>query len=306
MQVEPLNLPGVSETVRRRYLSHLTRIGVRRNWMRAGERIPSRDDRRNVILSGLGGIGVLLTGCAGAPGDRRELDSESGRTFERADRDTRIIAHRGCADQYPENTILAVEQSAPHVDMIEIDIQRCASGELVVFHDDELDRLTEATGAVSTTDWEKIRELTVLDSGESIPQLSTLLEAVPADTGVNIELKHVGMADDILAAASGVDNQILYSSFSGEALRELGELDEDLALAYIFRDSPEINLSIAADIGCVAVNPSVELVFGSDIVENAHSDGFDVNVWTVDDAETAAALRETGVDGLIVDRWDIF
>ena len=253
-------------------------------------------NRRGLLLSTVGCVVAPLAGCVGTP------PRTDGGT---ATRDVRVIAHRGCADQYPENTVLAAERSAPYVDMIEVDVQRCGSGELVVFHDDELDRLTDATGSVATTDWERLRELTVLDSEQHIPLLSDLLDAVPADTAVNVELKHEGMAADVMDAASAVENEILFSSFSATALREIRERDDAASLALVVADSPEISRSIAADLGCVAVHPDYELVLGTEFVARAHEDGFAVNAWTVDDEETAAALVEAGVDGLFVDRWDV-
>lgn len=240
--------------------------------------------------------------------DSSTTDDEATDTTTDADstgRDVRVIGHRGCADQYPENTVHAIEQSAPHVDMIEIDVQRCGSGELVVFHDDDLDRLTGASGSVSTTDWADLRELTVLDSGEPIPLLTDVLDALPADTGLNIELKHDGLAEQLRALTEGVENELLFSSFSATALRELRELDPAAALALVIHDSPDINRSIAADLGCVAIHPSTEMVLESSFVRDAHDDGFLVNTWTIDDASQARAVIDAGVDGLFVDRWDI-
>ncbi len=221
------------------------------------------------------------------------------------DTELTVIGHRGCADQYPENTVLAVRQSAPHVDMIEIDVQRCLSGELVVFHDDKLDRLTDASGAVSTTEWETLRELRILDSDETIPLLADVLSAIPTDTAVNVELKHEGMADAVLDAVSAVDNDVLLSSFSVTALRELRARDDEIPLALIIHDEPDRNRAIATDLDCVAVNPGYEMVLGTDFVENAHADGLAVNAWTIADAETATRVIATGVDGVFVDRWDI-
>ncbi|WP_318568675.1 glycerophosphodiester phosphodiesterase [Salinigranum marinum] len=235
-----------------------------------------------------------------------ETDGDGTATeTEATDRDVRLIGHRGCADQYPENTLLAVRESAPHVDMIEIDVQRCGSGELVVFHDDELDRLTDATGSVSTTDWETLSELTVLDSDQRIPLLVALLEAVPSETAVNVELKHEGMADEVLEAAGAVDNEVLFSSFSPTALRELRERDADAPLAFVTNESPESSRSIATDLDCVAINPDYEMVLGTSFVADAHDEGLAVNTWTIDDAETAERVVDAGVDGLFVDRWDV-
>lgn len=214
------------------------------------------------------------------------------------------IAHRGCAAQYPENTVFAARQSAPHVDMIEADVRRCRSGELVVFHDDDLGRLTGVEGDVAATDWATLRDLEVGDSGEPIPRLPELLAAIPPGTGVNLELKHAGMAEAVLSAADAVDNDVLYSSFSVAALRELRERRPDAPLAYVFADDPDAGIGTAADLGCRAAHPDHRLVDGA-LVAAAHDAGLAVNAWTVERRETVVGLLDSGVDGLILDRWDV-
>jgi glycerophosphoryl diester phosphodiesterase len=253
--------------------------------------------RRGLLHSGIGGLSTLLAGCLGGPESTTDGASDG--------HEVRLIGHRGCADQYPENTIRAVEQSAPHVDMIEFDVQRCGSGELVVFHDDTLDRLTSASGQVSTTEWERLRELTILDSTETIPRFDDFLEAVPADTGVNIELKHTGMAEEIVPAAEECNNEVLVSSFRPDAIQEIRDRSETIDIAFLINDNPDSGRSFADDVGCVAINPSVDVALESDIVERAREDGLEVNVWVVDDSETAGRLVDVGADGLFVDRWDL-
>lgn len=219
--------------------------------------------------------------------------------------DVRVIGHRGCADQHPENTVLAVQQSAPHVDMVEIDVQRCASGELVVFHDEKLDRLTSASGRVAETDWQTLNSLTILDSDQTIPRLSDILTAVPPDTGVNIELKHDGLAADVLAATAGVENDLLFSSFSVPALQELRREDADIRLALVIGDTSGTAIQTAVTLDCVAIHPNHDLVLSTELRQVAQENGFEVNTWTVDDADTASRLVAAGVDGLFVDRWDV-
>ena len=75
--------------------------------------------------------------------------------------DVTLIGHRGCAAQYPENTVGAIERAAPHVDAVEIDVRRCGSGEVVVVHDADLGRLTGASGSVADADYDELRDLTV-------------------------------------------------------------------------------------------------------------------------------------------------
>ncbi|ATW89098.1 glycerophosphoryl diester phosphodiesterase [Halohasta litchfieldiae] len=239
---------------------------------------------------------MLLAGC---------MSRETMRDTQITGDDVQIVGHRGCAGQYPENTVLAMKRSAPHVDMIEIDVQRCGSGELIVFHDDTLDHLTEASGSVASTDWETIRELTVGDSEQTIPRLATVLDAIPTDTGVNIELKHVGIADDVLAIAAQIDNTVLYSSFQPAALSEVQTVDPTANCALLFADASEKSVQTAIDLDCTAIHPRYDLVLTTDLMKTARKNGFRVNTWTISDSDVATELIQTGVDGLIVDYWNL-
>lgn len=251
--------------------------------------------RRGLLRSRIDNLSTLSVGRNDGPGP----------TTDDPERDVQLIAHRGCGGHYPENTIRAVKQSAPHVDMIEFDVQRCGSGELVVFHDNNLDRLTNASGLVSETEWEKLRELKILDSSEKIPRFDEFLAAVPANTAVNIELKHAEMGDKIVSAAEECDNEVLVSSFWPAAIREVRNHNETIDRAFLINKDTEGGLSIAADMDCKAVNPSVEMALENAFVERAHENGFEVNAWTVDDVEVASRLIDVGVDGIFVDRWDL-
>ena len=223
-----------------------------------------------------------------------------------------VIGHRGCADRAPENTRLAVRRAAPHVDMVEVDVRRCGSGELVVVHDDRLRRLTGARGRVSETSYSTLRSLRVLDSDEPVPLLADLLGDVPDDVAVNVELKHGGMAADLLAVLDDVPNDVLVSSFGTETLRELYD-GSDLPLAYLFHQELRRlgrdwrhGLDVGRRLDCAALHPSVGLCTDDRAhVARAQEEGFAVNAWTVECARTARRLGRAGVDGLIVDDWAI-
>ncbi|MFC5972791.1 glycerophosphodiester phosphodiesterase [Halomarina salina] len=223
-----------------------------------------------------------------------------------------VIGHRGCADRGPENTRLAVRRAAPHVDAVEVDVRRCGSGELVVVHDDRLRRLTGSGGRVSETPYRTLRALRVLDSGEPVPLLAALLADVPDDVAVNVELKHAGMATDLLAVLDDVPNDVLVSSFEADVLRELYDVS-DLPLAYLFHQELRRlgrdwrhGLAIGRRYDCAALHPSVGLATDEpERILDAQEEGFAVNVWTVKRARTARRLRQAGVDGLIVDDWAV-
>ena len=89
----------------------------------------------------------------------------------------RCIAHRGFAKVNPENTVTAVRSAAEHTDVIEIDVRRCGSGELVVIHDETVERVTDGTGRVAELSADELTALDVLESGEGVPTLPSLLES---------------------------------------------------------------------------------------------------------------------------------
>ena len=232
--------------------------------------------------------------------------SEDGR--RRRDSDgVALIGHRGCAAQYPENTVAAIERAAPHVDAVEIDVRRCGSGELVVCHDAELERLTGATGRVADADWDELRELTVLDSGEPIPRLDRALAAAPEGTAVNVELKERGVAADALEVARDSGTTVWFSSFLPGALEALRDRAPEADRALLVADGDAASaVDRAVDLGCVAVHPAIDLATEPGYVEAAHDAGLAVNAWTAVDGADAARLLRAGVDGIIADRWDVF
>lgn len=224
--------------------------------------------------------------------------------------DIALIGHRGCAGQYPENTVSAFERAAPHVDAVELDVRRCASGEPVVVHDETLDRLTGGSGRVAETAWSELRSLSVLGSGDPIPRLADALAAVPADTAVNVELKAPAVVDDALAAAREVENEVWFSSFLPETLAAIRERDRDADRALLVADAGsdrpvEAVIDRAVDLDCAAVHPSMALATEPGVVDAAREAGLAVYVWTAADRADAMRLRDAGVDGIIADRWDL-
>lgn len=217
-----------------------------------------------------------------------------------------LIGHRGCADQYPENTVHAVTAASRHLDAVEVDVRRCKSGELVVFHDETVDRLTEGTGAVADLEWSELRALDVADSGESIPLLETVLSAVSDDVHLQVELKEVGLAEDVRAAVDEADSTVTISSFDPASLEEVNDLDWNARTGFLFVDDPETNVERAVELGCDAVHPHYDCCLQTDVVDAAHDRGLDVVAWKAARTEAeVAALRSTGVDGVTADRWDI-
>jgi glycerophosphoryl diester phosphodiesterase len=211
---------------------------------------------------------------------------------------TDLIAHRGFAGDHPENTLGAVRTASTAADAVEVDVRRCDSGDLVVVHDETVDRVTDASGPVSEFSREELAALDVFDSGEGVPTLAAVLSAA-GDTLVNVELKEA-VAEDVVRVVDEVDANVLYSSFHPEHLRALRAADPDADLAFVTHGGTEDPIGHTTALDCVAVHPEASTV-DTDLVAEAHEAGLAVNAWTVRDRETAKHLREAGVDGIVSD-----
>jgi glycerophosphoryl diester phosphodiesterase len=217
----------------------------------------------------------------------------------------RPIAHRGCLTQYPENTLAAFRGCAPSVAMIETDVRRCGSGELVVFHDDTLDRVTDATGEVASTPIEVLTEVSVLGSGEPIPTLTEVLDAVPETVGLNLELKGRDVAAETVATAAEYDHEVVVSSFyPDDVAAARGAGAETVAHLFYAEEPADFDvtaaLDAAAELDCSYVHPDVGICLETGIVGAAHARGVGVNAWTAETESEVLALRERGVDGAVI------
>lgn len=294
--------------------------------------------RRTFVAGTDAALGTAVldgSAIARAAGGKGDSDDTGGRPS--------VIAHRGYAGLYPQNTLGAFSRAARTADVIEIDVLPAADGTVAVFHDDKLDALTDAEGYVWDHPWSEVTEAEVLDSGETIPSLAEALEAIPADVGVNVEFKNPGsaemktgqvcgdelgaqmdlwrpMAERALGLIGRADNDVLVSSFSEAALAVVRELDPDLPVAYLFWNSIREGLRITETYDCEALHPPMQFVTETsmfepkaadpadttDLVGWAHERGKAVNVWTVATWHQADQLAAVDVDAVIADYPNLF
>lgn len=209
----------------------------------------------------------------------------------------RLIAHRGFAAAYPENTLTAVTQAAGRADAVEVDVRRCGSGEPVVIHDATVDRVTEGIGRVADYSCAELQDLDVCGSGEGVPSLAAVLEAVPDRVPVHAELKEPGLGPDVAALVKRCGNAVIISSFDAMVLSEYPVTGNE-SLAYLTRTAA--GLSVADALGCSFLHAHHGVCTRS-FVRQTHETGLAVNAWTIDSRETAARLADAGVDGVIAD-----
>lgn len=129
--------------------------------------------------------------------------AETGEPAESARQLPKIVAHHGYSGVAPENTLDAFAKAVDiGADMIELDVQRTADGEIVVFHDTELSRITGAEGMVSEWSYDRLQTLDA-GNGEHIPTLAEVLDLIqPTELGIYLELKDIGEAGRICCIGS--------------------------------------------------------------------------------------------------------
>lgn len=216
------------------------------------------------------------------------------------------FAHRGAAGHEPENTLLAVEKAITlGADWIEVDVY-AAEGELIVIHDERLERTTNGTGLVMERSFEYLRSLDA-GKGERIPTLVEVFDLVNRRAGINIELKGpdtaaftVSLIDEYVKKHGWTDDQFLVSSFSQCELGKVHTLMPQIRIGVILGGIRRRYVAFAKRHILYSVHPSLELV-NPRFVEHAHQRGLRVFVYTVNDVADIMRMKAMRVDGVFTD-----
>lgn len=216
-----------------------------------------------------------------------------------------VIGHRGAMGHETENTIASVQKALDlGVDMIEIDVFNIASGETVVFHDENVEELTNGGGKIEDYNIGTVKKL-ILDGGHSIPLLQDVLKTIQNKTRLNIELKGLGTADRVNFITSvyierfgWTQENFIISSFEWDELRDMREKNPDVPIAILTEDDPLDAIAIAKELKAEAINPDFETLTQENV--NAIKEaGFKIYTWTVNEAEDIERMKAFGVDGII-------
>jgi len=230
-----------------------------------------------------------------------------GRRWRRVGARPRIWAHRGASALVTENTLEAFAAAArAGADGVELDTMACQSGELVVFHDDDLERLAGRPERIAELSWTTLRALE-LAGGHRIPLLADVLDAC-RDVEINVELKSTGpgRAGGLPAAAAKLirdaraGDRVLVSSFDPWALVQLHGAAPELTTALLFHAGlplPARRGWMGPWVGASALHPE-HVLCSAAAVAGWRKAGYAVNVWTVDDPARLRELAAWGVDGV--------
>jgi glycerophosphoryl diester phosphodiesterase len=218
----------------------------------------------------------------------------------------RIWAHRGASAHAPENTIEAFELArTAGADGIELDVRLDREGNVVVFHDRDLQRLCGRDGCIEQLSSDERKALRVRGAG--VPLLEEVFHVL-GDLELNVELKanQPGRNGALVAATakvirqSGRADQVLVSSFDPFSLLQFYRELPDVALGFLFGADQTLPIRkgwLARAMGATVLHPEHTLCTAEN-VKAWHTSGRPVNTWTVDDPAELRRLDELGVDGV--------
>ena len=215
-----------------------------------------------------------------------------------------IIGHRGASGTAPENTLASFEKAIRlGVKMVELDVHRCASGELVVIHDENINRTTSGKGHVSDKTLEELKQFDA-GNGEKIPTLREVLNGINHHAKINIELKGADVAtptvellDEYKKNYSWEVEDFCVSSFDHQQLRQFRKLDNITNIGILYEGKPRGFSEMATVLRAFSVNISLHTV-NPDLVKEIHDSGLEVWVYTVNKLHDFNLLESIGVDAV--------
>ena len=263
---------------------------------------------------------VLLLSACGSNHSPRSLNPVG---------DVTVIGHRGAAELAPENTMAAFAKAAELGTGFELDVTLSSDGQVVVIHDDTLDRTTDGDGAVSNRSLQELRQL---DAGswysndfarERVPTLAEVLGVFGGRVPINIELKTSRDVEPLVEAVAAevrkVDlaDQVYVTSFNPLMLEHMAVVAPELRrgqLTHTFpRKDSELSVMQRVVLRRMWLNrrSRPDFIVVNDeratarFVDRWHNNNMQVLVYTVNDPQDMTRLYKLGVDGIITDRPDL-
>ena len=223
-----------------------------------------------------------------------------------------VWAHRGASGIVPENTLQAFAKAVElGADGVELDIQMSADGEIVVIHDEMVDRTSDGKGWVKDFTLEQLRQLDVSYGHKElghvcIPTMREVFELLkPTELTINIELKtgildYPGMEEKILIMTReyAFEDRVIYSSFNHYSVLRMKAIDPSIKCGML-EESWLINAgAYVASTGVECFRPFFKNMTPENVAE-VKSHGLEINTWTVNEEEDIREMFRVGVDSVI-------
>ncbi len=214
------------------------------------------------------------------------------------------IGHRGACGYEPENTLKSFRKALElGTDIIELDIRLCKTSEIVVIHDETVDRTTNGQGYVAAL---SLTELHSLDAGKGqrIPTLKEVLRLINKKIQINIEIKDpltveplAQMLTEYISKRHWRYDHFLVSSFDHTCLKKLHELNPEINIGILITKIPPGLKTLARQLNAYSINISKDYITPA-FTKQMQARGHKIFVWTVDNYKTINKMKKMGVDGI--------
>ncbi len=224
-----------------------------------------------------------------------------------------VWAHRGASGYAPENTLEAFELAVKlGADGVEFDVQYTKDGEIVVIHDESVDRVSNGSGLVSQMTLEQLRQLNFNKTHPEygfckIPTLDEVLELFkPTDLILNIELKtgvnfYPGLEEETVKKVRhfGLEKRVIYSSFNHASVLRIKKLAPNAKCAFLYNDGIADAADYATKYNIDTLHPSFNYLKYPFFVEACKKTGIEINTWTVNYEDAMLKCQQYGVNAII-------
>ena len=226
-----------------------------------------------------------------------------------SNKDVIVVGHRGAMGHALENTIESVKKAIKlNVDGIEIDVFKSKTGELIVYHDPFLSRLSNSNAFIEQISLDSIKKVE-LKGGLSIPTLNEVINIIPEKIFLNIELKGSNTAFETnkviieyLKEFNLPPSKFIISSFRWDELKKFRDLNKDIPIAILVDSLYKIDnaIKLAKEINAIALNPNNKFITKK-IVSKIQSNNIKVFPYTINSPKNIKRMKLMGVDAIITD-----
>lgn len=211
------------------------------------------------------------------------------------------IGHRGAKGYVAENTLASFQKAIElKVDGIELDVHLSSDGEIMVIHDQTIDRTTIGNGFVKDFTSYELKQF-------GIPTLTQVLDLLNHTFFVNIELKSNYSVEKVIiliekyVSENNWDyNNFMISSFLWTNLEVVSHRNNQIKIGVLTEDAIEKALAFAKEIKAFSINPYFKLL-NVENVRLIHKEGFQIHTWTVNSSEDITFVKSLNVEGIISD-----
>ena len=230
-----------------------------------------------------------------------------------------VWAHRGASGYAPENTLAAFQKAVDlDADGVELDIQLTKDDQIVVIHDETIDRTSDGKGWVKDYTLEELRAFNYNRTKPEykhadIPTMREVFELLkPTGLFINIGIKtgvvfYEKIEEKILALTKemGMEDRVCYSSFNHYTVTRIHELKPDAEVGFLYADGPIDMPSYGVKHGVNALHPALYNLQYDGFVKECKEKGLKLNVWTVNERPYMEMCCQYGVDAIITNYPDI-